>query len=308
MSDTSQQEQPSKFAQAASALSEALPYIKRYDKKSVVIKYGGHAMGDPVFGASFARDLVLLKLVGMNPVLVHGGGPQIGKMLERLAIKSEFIQGLRVTDAETVDVVEMVLAGSINKELVSLINAQGGTAVGLSGKDGHLITVRKLERVTKDPDSNIEKLLDLGFVGEPDVVNREVLDVFMKTDMIPVIAPTAADATGQTFNVNADTAAGAVAGAIKACRLLLLTDVSGVRGKDGKQISRLTVSEARGLIDDGTATDGMIPKLETCIAAVEGGVEGAVILDGKEPHALLLELLTDRGAGTLIVPDAAPHN
>ena len=256
-----------------------------------------------VFGASFARDLVLLKLVGMNPVLVHGGGPQIGKMLERLAIKSEFIQGLRVTDRETIDVVEMVLAGSINKELVALINAQGGTAIGLSAKDAKLITVRKLERRTKDPDSNIEKLVDLGFVGEPDTVNTEVLDVFLKTDMIPVIAPTAADAAGQTYNVNADTAAGSIASAIRACRFLLLTDVPGVRAKDGKLIPRLTVSEAKKLIEDGTAQGGMIPKLETCIDAVNGGVEGAVILDGREPNALLLELLTDRGAGTLITSD-----
>ena len=291
---------PQTFAESAAALSEALPYIRRYDKRAIVIKYGGHAMGDPELGARFARDLVLLKQVGIHPILVHGGGPQIGKMLERLAIKSEFIQGLRVTDAETVGVVEMVLAGAINKELVSLINAQGGTAIGLSGKDGRLMTVRKLERRVKDPDSNIERLLDLGFVGEPDEINAEVLTTFLKTDMIPVIAPTAADAAGQTHNVNADTAAGAVAAAIKACRLLLLTDVPGVRGKSGELIPRLSIKDAHDLIADGTASGGMIPKLQTCIEAVESGVEGAVILDGRVPNALLLELFTDRGAGTLI--------
>jgi acetylglutamate kinase len=285
---------------SAAALSEALPYIRRYDKRVVVVKYGGHAMGDAVLGQRFARDLVLLKQVGINPVLVHGGGPQIGRMLDRLKIKTSFVDGLRVTDAQTVDIVEMVLAGSINKELVSLINGQGGMAVGLSGKDGQLMTVRKFEHSRRDPGSMLEQAIDLGFVGEPAHVNPHILDIVIKSDLIPVIAPTGADTAGQTYNVNADTAAGAIAGAIKACRLLLLTDVAGVQGADGKLIARLSVAEARELVRAGVATGGMIPKLETCISAVEGGVEGAVILDGREPHALLLELFTDQGAGTLI--------
>jgi acetylglutamate kinase len=285
---------------SAAALSEALPYIRRYDKRVVVVKYGGHAMGDVALGRNFARDLVMLKQVGINPVLVHGGGPQIGKMLDRLKIQSSFVDGHRVTDAQTVDIVEMVLAGSINKELVSLINGQGGMAVGLSGKDGQLLTVKKLTRSRRDPDSMLEQAIDLGFVGEPAEINPHVLDIFLKSDLIPVIAPTGADASGQTYNVNADTAAGAIAGAIKACRLLLLTDVAGVRDAKGALIARLTLSEARELIRAGVVTGGMIPKIETCIAAVESGVEAAVIIDGRVPHALLLELFTDKGAGTLI--------
>lgn len=285
---------------SAAALSEALPYIRRYDKRVVVVKYGGHAMGNVALGKKFARDLVMLKQVGINPVLVHGGGPQIGKMLERLKIKSSFVDGHRVTDAQTVDIVEMVLAGSINKELVSLINGQGGMAVGLSGKDGQLLTVKKLERSRRDPDSMLEQAIDLGFVGEPAEINPHVLDIFLKSDLIPVIAPTGADASGQTYNVNADTAAGAIAGAIKARRLLLLTDVAGVSDAKGALIPRLTLAEARELIRSGVATGGMIPKLETCILAVEAGVEGAVIIDGRVPHAVLIELFTDKGAGTLI--------
>ena len=291
------------WSRSAEALSQALPYIRRYDKRVVVVKYGGHAMGDARLGEMFARDLVLLKQVGINPVVVHGGGPQIGAMLERLKIKSSFIEGLRVTDKETVGVVEMVLAGSINKELVALINGQGGTAVGLSGKDGRLITARKLTRTRRDPDSNIEKSIDLGFVGEPSAVDPHVLDVIIKSDIIPVIAPTGAGPDGQTYNINADTAAGAIAAAIKACRFLLLTDVAGVLDRDKKLTPRLTVAQARAMIADGTASGGMIPKLETCIAAIEGGVEGAVVLDGRVPHAILLELLTDQGAGTLIERD-----
>jgi acetylglutamate kinase len=299
MADTAQEE----GMRNAEALSQALPYIRRYDKRTVVVKYGGHAMGDVALGPMFARDLVLLKQVGINPVLVHGGGPQIGAMLERLKIKSSFVEGLRVTDAETVDVVEMVLAGSINKGLVALINEQGGTAVGLSGKDGRLITARKLERTKRDPDSNIEKSIDLGYVGEPEKIDPHVLDVIIRSDIIPVIAPTCAGPDGQTYNINADTAAGAIAGAIKACRLLLLTDVAGVKDKSGKLISRMSVSEARAAIAGGVASGGMIPKIETCIAAIEAGVEAAVILDGRVSHAVLLELFTHQGAGTLIEPD-----
>jgi len=291
---------PEDFARNAEALSEALPYIRRYDKRTVVVKYGGHAMGDAKLGQMFARDMVLLKQVGVNPVVVHGGGPQIAQMLKRLNIESSFVDGLRVTDDQTIDIVEMVLAGSINKEIVALINEQGGTAVGLSGKDGRLITARKVTRSRRDPDSNIESVVDLGYVGEPDKIDPHVLDVIIKSDIIPVVAPTGAGPDGHTYNINADTAAGAIAGAIKACRFLLLTDVPGVFGRDKKCLQRLTVNEARALIADGVATGGMIPKIETCIAAIEGGVEAAVILDGRVPHAVLLELFTDQGIGTLI--------
>ena len=297
-------EQPTPdWGQSAAALSEALPYIRRYDKRIVVVKYGGHAMGDAALGQKFARDLVMLKQVGINPVLVHGGGPQIGRMLDRLKITTSFVEGHRVTDAQTVDIVEMVLAGSINKELVALINGQGGLAVGLSGKDARLLTVKRMTRTRRDPTSMIEQAIDLGFVGEPETVNPHVLDIALKSDLIPVIAPTGADVSGQTYNVNADTAAGAIAAAIKACRLLLLTDVPGVLDKDGKIVPKMSVSEARAMIDAGGVTGGMIPKLETCIAAVEGGVEAAVILDGRAQHAVLIELFTDRGAGTLICRD-----
>ncbi|WP_409147143.1 acetylglutamate kinase [Pseudoxanthobacter sp. M-2] len=274
----------------------------RYDEETVVVKYGGHAMGDAALGRAFAEDVTLLKLAGINPVVVHGGGPQIGAMLERLGIKSEFRGGLRVTDKATVDIVEMVLAGSINKEIVASINAVGGRAVGLCGKDGRMVTARKLTRTTIDPDSNIEKILDLGFVGEPATVRREVLDVLAKSEIIPVLAPVAPGEDGETYNVNADTFAGAVAGALNAKRLLFLTDVAGVLDKDKTLIKELTVAEARRLIADGTVSGGMIPKVETCIEAIERGVEGVVILDGKVPHAVLLELFTEGGAGTLITP------
>ncbi len=286
----------------ARIIAESLPYMLRYDEETVVVKYGGHAMGDAALGRAFAEDVTLLKLAGINPVVVHGGGPQIGAMLERLGIKSEFRGGLRVTDKATVDIVEMVLAGSINKEIVASINAVGGRAVGLCGKDGRMVTARKLTRTTIDPDSNIEKILDLGFVGEPATVRREVLDVLAKSEIIPVLAPVAPGEDGETYNVNADTFAGAVAGALNAKRLLFLTDVAGVLDKDKNLIKELTVAEARRLIADGTVSGGMIPKVETCIEAIERGVEGVVILDGKVPHAVLLELFTEGGAGTLITP------
>jgi acetylglutamate kinase len=286
----------------ARIIAESLPYMLRYDEETVVVKYGGHAMGDAALGRAFAEDVTLLKLAGINPVVVHGGGPQIGAMLERLGIKSEFRGGLRVTDKATVDIVEMVLAGSINKEIVASINAVGGRAVGLCGKDGRMVTARKLTRTTIDPDSNIEKILDLGFVGEPATVRREVLDVLAKSEIIPVLAPVAPGEDGETYNVNADTFAGAVAGALNAKRLLFLTDVAGVLDKDKTLIKELTVAEARRLIADGTVSGGMIPKVETCIEAIERGVEGVVILDGKVPHAVLLELFTEGGAGTLITP------
>ncbi|HET7594897.1 MAG TPA: acetylglutamate kinase [Stellaceae bacterium] len=285
-------------ASKAATLAAALPYMRRYAGKTVVVKYGGHAMGDDALGEFFAQDVVLLKQVGINPIVVHGGGPQIGQMLDRLKIKSSFVNGLRVTDRETVEIVEMVLSGSINKQIVSSINAVGGLAIGLSGKDAGLIKAVKLER-RQESDSNIEKVLDLGFVGEPRRINAKVLETFERSDIIPVIAPIGVGDDGATYNINADTVAGAVAAAVKAARLLLLTDVTGVLDKSKKLLTELSSEEALGLIADGTIQGGMIPKIETCLDAVEGGVEAAVIIDGRVPHAILLELFAE-GAGTLI--------
>jgi acetylglutamate kinase len=284
----------------ASILSEALPFFRRYAGKTVVVKYGGHAMGDEAVAERFARDVVLLKQVGINPIVVHGGGPQIGQMLERLKIKSAFVDGLRVTDRATVEIVEMVLSGSINKQIVSAINAAGGYAIGLSGKDANLIRARKLTRTKVDPDSNIERILDLGFVGEPDRINATALETLRNSAIIPVIAPIGVGEDGQTYNINADTVAGAVAGAVKAARFLLLTDVAGVLDKSKTLIPELSADQARGLIADGTVAGGMIPKIETCLLAIDGGVEAAVILDGRVPHAILLELFAAGGAGTII--------
>ena len=285
----------------ARTLSEALPYLQRYDGMTIVVKFGGHAMGDAASLKCFARDIVLMKQCGVNPVVVHGGGPQINEMLERLQIKSEFADGLRVTTAESVEVVEMVLAGLINKRIVAAINAQGGRAVGLCGKDANLMICEKALKTKKDPESNIEKVLDLGFVGEPVEVNPRVLEVFLKSDFIPVVAPVGAGRDAdETFNVNADTAAGAIAGAMKAKRLMLLTDVQGVKDKDGEVLTRLTRADIQRLIADGTIAGGMIPKVETALYGIEKGVEMAVILDGRTPHGLLLELFTEHGAGTLI--------
>tara|TARA_R110002110_G_scaffold70800_5_gene189535 strand:+ start:4082 stop:4999 length:918 start_codon:yes stop_codon:yes gene_type:complete len=284
----------------ARILSEALPFMQRYDKRTVVVKYGGHAMGDEELGAEFARDIVLLKQAGLNPIVVHGGGPQIGAMLTRLGIKSEFSGGLRITDKATVEIVEMVLAGSINKQIVAQLNQAGGRAVGLCGKDGNLVVARKVEQKIHDPESNIEKILDLGFVGEPEKINPEILTVIQKSDIIPVIAPIGVSRDGHTYNINADTVAGAIAAAMGAARLLLLTDVRGVLDKQGKLMAALTLAQARDLMKDGTISGGMIPKLETCVEALEGGVEAVVILDGRVPHAVLLELFTEHGAGTLI--------
>jgi acetylglutamate kinase len=288
------------FLAKAETLSEALPYMRRHAGSTFVIKYGGHAMGDETAAKQFASDVVLLKQVGINPIVVHGGGPQIGQMLERLKIHSNFIDGLRVTDAATVEIVEMVLSGSINKQIVSAIGDAGGMAIGLSGKDGRLIVARKLRRTIRDPDSNIEKILDLGFVGEPQQINAEILESFEDSDVIPVVAPIGVGKNGETYNINADTAAGAIAGAIGAARLLLLTDVAGVLDKQKQLLPKLTASQARRLIADGTAQGGMIPKIETCLDAVEQGVDAAVILDGRVPHALLLEIFTSGGAGTMI--------
>jgi len=284
----------------AAVLSEALPFFRRYAGKTVVVKYGGHAMGDEVVAERFAADVVLLKQVGINPIVVHGGGPQIGQMLKRLRIKSDFIDGLRVTDRATVEIVEMVLSGSINKQIVSAINARGGYAIGLSGKDANLIRARKLTRTKLDPDSNIERILDLGFVGEPESINATVLETLRNSAIVPVIAPIGVGDEGQTYNINADTVAGAVAGAVKAARFLLLTDVAGVLDKSKALIPELTADQARRLIEDGTISGGMIPKIETCLGALDQGVEAAVILDGRVPHTMLLELFAEGGAGTLI--------
>ena len=303
----------------ARLLSEALPYIQRYDRQTIVIKYGGHAMENQELADLFARDVVLLKLLGINPVIVHGGGPQIGRMLEKLGIKSTFEDGLRVTDAASMEIVEMVLAGAINKSIVRAINAAGNAAfmidgadpdrvtkvkaVGLSGIDANLVTAVKLNRTKRDPDSNIERVVELGYVGEPDKVDISVLEALAAQaddDFIPVVAPVGIGPDGKSFNINADTAAGAIAGALKAERVLFLTDITGVLDKDKKLIEKLSVDEARGLIADGTAQGGMIPKLETAIQAVEKGVGAAVIMDGRQRHALLMELFTEHGAGTLV--------
>ena len=285
--------------QQAQILAEALPYMQRYDEATVVVKYGGHAMGAEHIAREFARDIVLLEQTAINPVVVHGGGPQIEAMLKRVGVKSQFAGGLRVTDEQTLEVVEMVLAGSINKQMVGYINEAGGKAIGLCGKDGNMVVARKLTRTVVDPGSEIEKIVDLGFVGEPERVDTTVLDEVLGRKLIPVLAPVAAGANGGTYNVNADTFAGAIAGALKAKRLLLLTDVAGVFDKSKKLIKELTADEARRLIADGTISGGMIPKVETCIDALERGVEAVVILDGKVPHAVLLELFTELGAGTL---------
>jgi len=294
---TSEQDQAQDKART---LIEALPHMQRYDEQTVVVKYGGHAMGDEQTARDFARDVVLLEQTAINPVVVHGGGPQIQAMLTKLGIKSEFAAGLRITDAKTIEIVEMVLAGSINKQIVGYINAAGGKAIGLCGKDGNMVQARKVTRTVVDPDSNIEKLVDLGFVGDPEKVDTAILDQVIGRELIPVLAPVATSATGGTFNVNADTFAGAIAGALKAKRLLLLTDVTGVLDKSKSLIQDLSVADARKLIADGTISGGMIPKVETCIYALDAGVEGVVIMDGKVPHAVLLELLTDHGVGTLM--------
>ncbi|MDF1774915.1 MAG: acetylglutamate kinase [Rhizobiaceae bacterium] len=286
----------------AKLLSQALPYMQRYENRTIVVKYGGHAMGDVELGRAFARDIALLKQSGVNPIVVHGGGPQIGAMLSKMGIESKFEGGLRVTDEKTVEIVEMVLAGSINKEIVAMINAEGEWAIGLCGKDGNMVFAEKVKKTIIDPDSNIERVLDLGFVGEIVEVDRTLLDLLAKSEMIPVIAPVAPGRDGHTYNINADVFAGAIAGSLSATRLLFLTDVPGVLDKAGNLIKQLSVSEAHTLIADGTISGGMIPKVETCIQAIESGVEGVVILNGKTAHAVLLEIFTKHGAGTLIVP------
>ncbi|MGG5818140.1 acetylglutamate kinase [Falsiroseomonas sp. HW251] len=284
------------------ALAGALPFLKRYDDETIVVKYGGHAMGEEETALRFGRDIALLEQVGVNPVVVHGGGPQINAMLKRLDVKSTFVQGLRVTDAEMLDVVEMVLAGPVNKQVAEAITRAGAMAVGISGKDGGLVRARKVTRRVKDEATGEARDVDLGFVGEPERIDPKILELLIGADIVPVVAPVGVGADGQTYNINADTVAGAIAGALAAQRLLMLTDVRGVLGPDGRLIPEMTVAEVRKGIADGWISGGMIPKVETCIYAVERGVKGAVILDGRVPHAVLLELFTDGGAGTLIRP------
>ena len=290
----------------ARILAEALPHLIRYDEQTVVIKFGGNAMGDEALADAFAQDIVYLKLSGINPVVVHGGGPQIGEMLKKLQIKSEFVQGLRVTDKPTVDIVEMVLAGAINKEIVSAINRQGGKAVGISGKDANLMLAKRITHLP-DPESNLMKAVDIGYVGDPEEVNPYIVEILSKSDLIPVIAPIAHSRDGQTLNVNADTFASALAAKLKAKRLLLLTDVAGVLDKDKNLVPLLTVPEARRLIREGVINGGMIPKIEGCIEVVEAGVEGVAIIDGRVPHCVLLELFTQHGVGTLVARAPEPN-
>jgi len=284
----------------AETLVEALPYLQRYAGQTFVVKYGGHAMGDPELARDFAEDVVLLKAVGINPVVVHGGGPQIGAMLKQLGVESTFIDGLRVTDKQTAQVAEMVLSGAINKELVGWIAGAGGKAIGISGKDGGLVIASKVQRTSKDPDSHIERVVDLGFVGEPDAIDTTIIETASAAGMIPVIAPIAPGKDGETYNINADTMAGAIAAALGAARLFLLTDVAGVLDKAKNLLTDLTPADIARLQADGTISGGMIPKLETCVHAVEAGCEAAVVLDGRVPHAMLIEVFTARGAGTLI--------
>ncbi len=284
----------------AKTVSEALPYIQRFAGHTFVIKYGGHAMGDARTAETFARDIVMLKTIGINPVVVHGGGPQIGAMLERMKIQSSFVDGLRVTDEATVEIVEMVLSGSINKQIVTAINQAGGTAIGISGKDGELLRAEKLQRTKKDPDSNIERVLDLGFVGEPTEVKADVIRNITASGMIPVIAPIGMGPNGETYNINADTAAGAIASALQAHKLMMLTDVAGILTKEKELISEINAQEIAELLADGTITGGMIPKVETCVNALRSGVTAAHILDGRIPHVLLIEVFTSGGASTMI--------
>jgi acetylglutamate kinase len=302
MGDTSSSLQ-SRLIERTGMLVEALPFMRRYSEQTIVVKFGGHAMGETEYVAAFAADIALLDQVGARPVVVHGGGPQIGEMLAKLEIESNFVDGLRVTDEATISVVEMVLAGGINKALVAAIARAGGRAVGISGKDGGLIRARKLLGKSRTEGSAIEQAIDLGFVGEPEQINTDVLDALNAGDLIPVVAPVGSDAAGETYNINADTAAGAIAAALGATRMLMLTDVAGVLDKDGELITELTVSQAEALIRDGTVSGGMIPKVETCINAVLGGAEAAVIMDGRAPHALLVELFTEHGMGTIIKAD-----
>ena len=285
---------------ANTSKKEVLKYSKLYKRKTIVIKYGGHAMGDKKLSLSFAKDVVILKNLGVNPVIVHGGGPQIGLMLDKLKIKSSFHNGLRITSKEIIDIVEMVLAGSINKNIVSKINTEGDLAIGLSGKDANLIIAKKLVSHVKDPSSNIEKVLDIGFVGEPIKVNPSVIHTLSNAGFIPVISPIGVGLKGETFNINADTAAGAIASALNAERILLLTDVAGVLDKNKKLISNLSKNKIEAMIKNNIITGGMIPKIRTCLDTLSSGSKAAVIIDGRVPNAILKEILTDVGYGTMI--------
>ena len=288
----------------ANLLTETLPFMKRYANKVIVVKFGGNAMGKKEYISSFADDIVLLQQVGMLPIVVHGGGPQIGEMLSKLKIKTEFIDGLRVTDSATVDVVEMVLSGVTNKLIVTAISNAGAKAVGISGKDGKLITAKRLVKIDKNSDSNVERAIDLGFVGVPEKIDPQVINALINEKMIPVIAPVGMGEDGLTYNINADTAAGAISASMKASRMIMLTDVSGVLDKSGNLIPELTINEALDLIKNKVVVGGMIPKLRTCIEAVEGGAEASVIMDGRMSHSLLLELFTEHGVGTIIRKNA----
>jgi acetylglutamate kinase len=294
---------PAKLAEISKTLAEALPFMRQFSGQTFVIKFGGHAMGNDDLAVSFAEDIVMLRQVGIHPVVVHGGGPQIGEMLARLNIESAFIDGLRVTDQTTVDIVEMVLSGSINKQIVDSIQRAGGTAIGLSGKDGRLIEARQMRRTTRDPDSNIERILDLGFVGEPVTINTKAIDVLRQSDIIPIIAPIGVGPKGQTYNINADTVAGAIAGALGASKLLMLTDIAGVLDADKEVMPTLSKKQATQLMKDGVITGGMIPKVETCLEAVRRGTSAVHILDGRIKHVLLLEVFTEHGVGTMIRAD-----
>ena len=290
----------SEWLQKADLLTETLPFMKRYANKVIVVKFGGNAMGKKEYITSFANDIVLLQQVGMLPVVVHGGGPQIGEMLSKLKIKTEFINGLRVTDSATIDVVEMVLSGVTNKSIVTAISNSGAKSVGISGKDGNLITAKRLTKIDENSDSNLEKVIDLGYVGEPEKIDPQVIKALINEKMIPVIAPVGMGNDGLTYNINADTAAGAISAAMKASRMIMLTDVTGVLDKNGDLIPDLTIDQALELIEKKVVVGGMIPKVKTCIDAVQGGAEASVIMDGRMPHSLLLELFTEHGVGTII--------
>ncbi len=299
--DNKQANQQLNSQKDAAILANALPYMQRYKGKTIVIKFGGHAMVNQGLANAFARDIALLKQAKLNPIIVHGGGPQIGQRLEQMNIKSQFANGLRISDKKTVEIVEMVLAGSINKQIVALINAQGERAIGLCGKDGNMVFAKKSQKQIIDENSNIEKIIDLGFVGEPDEIDCSVINMLASSEMIPVIAPVAPGRDGHTYNINADIFAGAIAGALEAERMLFLTDVDGVLDKNNKLIPKLNADEAKQLIENGTISAGMIPKVETCLKALKDGVKGVVIMNGKIEHAILIELFTEYGAGTLIV-------
>ena len=287
--------------QIAHVLTEALPYIQRFKGKTVVVKYGGNAMTEERLKNSFARDIVLLKLVGINPVVVHGGGPQIGNLLQRLGKTSEFVQGMRVTDSETMDVVEMVLGGLVNKDIVNLINRHGGSAVGLSGKDGDLVRARKIVVKQRAPETEEPEIIDLGHVGEVESIDPSVVNMLVQGDFIPVIAPIGVGADGFSYNINADLVAGKMAEVLKAEKLILLTNTKGILDKDGGLLTGLSLSEVEDLISDGTITAGMIPKVRCAMDALKGGVASVHIIDGRLDHAVLLELFTDQGIGTLLL-------